>query len=283
MAAMKSPFPGMDPFIEACGLWEDFHSKLIAEIERSLAPRLPAGYSVRTSERSYVVLQTSDESNGFDKGNGTGLSRHGMVPDVVVVKSSRGNGHAGQPQADEASSSVAVAEPSDQSITMRAFVEEEFRETFLEIYQLEPSRRLVTAIEVLSPSNKRPGTPGWNQFVRKRQSLLVSESNYIEIDLLRAGQRMPMNDDWPATPYYLLVSRRLRWGVCRVWPATSLEPLPEIPVPLMGSDPDVPLDLNPLIAAIYERSRYQMDIDYTDHSRGTLTAKEAHYLKAQAT
>ena len=26
---MKSPFPGMDPYIEACGLWGDFHSHLI--------------------------------------------------------------------------------------------------------------------------------------------------------------------------------------------------------------------------------------------------------------
>jgi hypothetical protein len=26
---MKSPFTGMDPFIEACGLWGDFHSHLI--------------------------------------------------------------------------------------------------------------------------------------------------------------------------------------------------------------------------------------------------------------
>ncbi len=38
---MKSPFPGMDPFIEECGLWADFHTKLIGEIERTLAVTLP--------------------------------------------------------------------------------------------------------------------------------------------------------------------------------------------------------------------------------------------------
>jgi hypothetical protein len=26
---MKSPFPGMDPYYEACGLWEGFHNRLI--------------------------------------------------------------------------------------------------------------------------------------------------------------------------------------------------------------------------------------------------------------
>jgi hypothetical protein len=38
---MNSPFPGMDPYIEHCGLWIDFHDDLIAEIKRSLAARLP--------------------------------------------------------------------------------------------------------------------------------------------------------------------------------------------------------------------------------------------------
>lgn len=28
---MKSPFPGMDPYIEACSLWGDFHNRLILQ------------------------------------------------------------------------------------------------------------------------------------------------------------------------------------------------------------------------------------------------------------
>ena len=30
---MRSPFPGMDPYIEACGLWGDFHQDLIGAIK----------------------------------------------------------------------------------------------------------------------------------------------------------------------------------------------------------------------------------------------------------
>ena len=53
---MTSPFPGMDPYIEACGLWGDFHHDLISEIKHALAPAAPERYLVRAGERSYVVL-----------------------------------------------------------------------------------------------------------------------------------------------------------------------------------------------------------------------------------
>jgi cob(I)alamin adenosyltransferase len=48
---MKSPFPGMDPYIEECGLFEDFHDALISEIKHAVADVLPARYVVRTAER----------------------------------------------------------------------------------------------------------------------------------------------------------------------------------------------------------------------------------------
>jgi hypothetical protein len=56
---------------------------------------------------------------------------------------------------------------------MRAFIEQEHREAFVEIYEAVPEQRLVTSIEVLSPSNKCPGTPGHELYLRKRQSLLL--------------------------------------------------------------------------------------------------------------
>jgi hypothetical protein len=44
----------MDPFIEACGLWGDFHDKLIGEIEREVSRQLPSRYVARMGERTYV-------------------------------------------------------------------------------------------------------------------------------------------------------------------------------------------------------------------------------------
>lgn len=228
---MLSPFPGLDPFIEACGLWEDFHTKLIGEIERSLAPLLPERYVVRTGERAYVVL------------------------------------------------SPAVAERPPTPVTMRALVESEFRETFVEIRELNPQHRLVTCIEVLSPSNKRADSPGWVQYLRKRQALLSSYANLIEIDLLRGGRRLPMEDDWPDSPYYLLVARKERAPRCEVWPAHFLHPLPEVPVPLATPDVDVTLSLQPLIDAVYARSRYAADLDYRRTLGPPLSPEEAAGVK----
>jgi Protein of unknown function (DUF4058) len=75
---MKSPFPGMDPFIEDCGLWSDFHTKLIGEIERTLAVTLPERYFIQTGERSYVVLAGTD-----------GKEERPFYPDVGVEVAER--------------------------------------------------------------------------------------------------------------------------------------------------------------------------------------------------
>ena len=51
---MNCPFPGMDPYIERCGLWDDFHPDFIGQLKRSIAPQLPPEYAVRTGERYYI-------------------------------------------------------------------------------------------------------------------------------------------------------------------------------------------------------------------------------------
>jgi hypothetical protein len=139
---------------------------------------------------------------------------------------------------------------------MRAFIAEEFREPCVEVYEADPEPCLVTCIEVLSLANKRRGSEGWNLYHQKRQELLLGAANFIEIDLLRGGERMPMLDPWPNSPYTLLVCRRERAPYCRVWPAHFQRPLPNIPVPLASPEPDVTLNLQSLIEEIYTCSRY---------------------------
>ena len=56
-------------------------------------------------------------------------------------------------------------------------------------------------------SNKRQGSEGWQVYERKRQALLLGKANFIEIDLLRGGHKMPMLTPWPDSPYTLLVCR----------------------------------------------------------------------------
>ena len=164
---------------------------------------------------------------------------------------------------------------------MRAFIEEEHREAFVEIYEAVPEQRLVTSIEVLSPSNKRPGTPGHELYLRKRQSLLLGDANLVEIDLLRGGSRMPMLDRWPDSPYTVLVARARKFDLCRVWPVYFQMRSPSIPIPLLKPDPDLLLDLQPMIDSIYQRSRYERSIDYRRPLAPPLDAAETLWLEKQ--
>jgi hypothetical protein len=262
---LKSPFPGMDPYIEACGLWGDFHHDLISEIKYALAEVAPERYLVRAGERSYVVLVEEE-----------GKTSRPFVPDVSVTternkKRSRKKGGAA------VSEPVLAAEP----VLMRAFIEEEHQEAFVEIYEARPRLRLVTSIEVLSPSNKRPHTPGWDLYLRKRQSLLLGETSLVEIDLLRGGQRMPMLDPWPDSPYTFLVARAKKYDLCQVWPVSFQIPSPSVPIPLAKPDPDILLNLQAMIDSIYQRSRYERSIDYRKPLSPPLLDAETAWLKKQ--
>jgi len=255
----------MDPYIEACGLWGDFHTHLIEKIYERLADAVPDRYLVRTGERSYVVLVESE-----------GKQSYPFLPDVSVTTP------RGQTKSRRKGGSALAELPGEvEPVTMRAFIQDEHREAFVEIYEMSPDQRLVTSIEVLSPSNKRPGTEGWELYRRKRQSVLLGDVNLVEIDLLRSGQRMPMLDRWPDSAYALLVARAKKAQLCRVWPAYFQRPLPRLLVPLAKPDPEVPLDLQPMIDAIYRRSRYERSIDYSKPLTPPLAAAETRWLKQQ--
>jgi hypothetical protein len=262
---MKSPFSGMDPYIEARGYWRDFHNDLIAEIKRSLAGILPAKYRIRTEEREVIELVEPE-----------GKTQAPRYPDVGVLGPGKNPPASGAAQA-------AVAEPATgaEPTPLRAFIAEYFREKFLEILTPEPERRLVTCIEVLSPSNKRLHSTTREQYLRKRQALLLGKANLVEIDLLRGGARMPMLDAWPNSPYTMLVGRWYREGVCDVWQVHYNKPLPALRVPLDRPEPDAELELQPLIEAIYQRNRYGEDIDYTKPLDPPLLPAEATWLYEQ--
>jgi hypothetical protein len=107
---MQSPFPGMDPYIEAFDLWEDFHDDLIAAIKGVILDALPPGYVTRTRKRSYIALVEAQ-----------GKTEHTFVPDVKVTAPTPRKGTS-SPRTDTAP--VATALPGEP-VDLRAFVEEE--------------------------------------------------------------------------------------------------------------------------------------------------------------
>jgi hypothetical protein len=135
----------MDPYIEACGLWGDFHHSLISRIADKLAEAAPERYLVRTEERSYLVLIESE-----------GKVAHPILPDVHVSSSER----AKKPLKKKGAAALLEANPEAEPLVLRAFIEEEHREAFVEIFEATPEQRLVTTVEVLSPKNKRGNSPG---------------------------------------------------------------------------------------------------------------------------
>ena len=261
---MKSPFPGMDPYIEACGLWEDFHFDLIAECKRELARSAPERYLVRAGERSYLIFVEAE-----------GKVTRPFVPDVSVTATERRK----RPPKKRGGTAVAELAVGEEPVVLRAFIEEEHREAFVEIYEATPEQRLVTAVEVLSPANKRANSPGRDLYLRKRQSLMLGGVNLVEIDLLRGGERLPMLDPWPASPYTLMVARAKKPHACLVWQGHFRKPLPAVPVPLAKPDADLSLDLQPLVDAVYERSRYAQSIDYNRPLSPPLAPEEAAWLE----
>ena len=160
---MPSPFPGMDPFLEHPDLWPDVHNALIAAMRDVLAPALRPRYYVAIEERAY--LEDSSE-----------LVLVGR-PDFAVVGA---GGEAG-----------GTTEPVRGARVVEVDLPVAFpvRGTYLEVRGVAGGD-VVTVIEILSPGNKRPGT-GRRLYLDKRATVLATRTSLVEVDMLRAGERMP--------------------------------------------------------------------------------------------
>jgi hypothetical protein len=124
---------------------------------------------------------------------------------------------------------------------------------------------LVTAIEILSPVNKRG--EGLYLYRAKRKILLRTDVHLIELDLLRGGERPGWEVKAPALvcEYMVLVNRAFCGDMRRseIWPVALDAPLPLCPVPLLPPDADAPLALGEVLAQVYQRAAYARRIDYT--------------------
>ena len=243
---MPSPFPGMDPFLEDPAGWPNLHVNLITEIQAVLNRQLRPNYYARAEDRVYI----SDQD---DPG------RRVIAPDVRVLAREEQPPGAWVPLGDTAA--VAVAEP----VELVTLIEEEIRELRVEV--IDASRRqVVTVIEVLSPTNKIPNSRGQESYRRKRAEVLASRSHWVEVDLLRDGERLVAAQSMPFGDYFVHVSRVERRPSGTVWPIRLPQPLPIIPIPLRAPDPDATLDLQQVLTSIYDRSSYDLTIDYGNES-----------------
>lgn len=239
---MKSPFPGMDPYLEQH--WGDVHASCVIYTRDLLQQQLPTDLRARVEERVFVEAS-------YDV-------RRGIIPDVRVeeVKGRRNRGSGG-------GAAVLVGdEPLVLEIT-----DEPATQGHIEIFDVNNRHKVVTTIEFLSLSNKLPG-PGKKLFDRKRDELRAARVSLVEIDLLRSGKRnlsIPKNRIplTHRTTYQICVRRGWEDFKIEVYRAPLQSPLPKIKIPLRQSDADVALDLQSVIDQCYQKGRYD-DIDYTE-------------------
>ncbi len=234
---MKSPFPGMDPFLEQPAYWPDFHSRFINVWCEAIADALPPHYEATIGERDCQVEHDLE-------------MRNFVLPDVVVTHDDR------SPSVPPgASGETATLEP----VTIPLAILEGPRETYIEILY-QPDHSLVATLELLSPANKEQ--PGRTEYLVKRRALLFQQVHLVELDLLLGGRRLPLLEPLPAADYYYLLSRGDRRPDCNVFHWNLDKPLPTLPIALRAPDQDILVDLGAVFATAYERGRFFRRINY---------------------
>lgn len=257
---MKNPFPGMNPYLEA--YWSDVHSKLAAYISDKLNPGLPKDLVARTEvyvglfveeqhEMSFSpdvsLIETNDLDTDHDSGGVATLTRNTTKPRLYRMK----------------------AEPRKQKRVV--------------IREAADDGRLITAIEILSPTNKST-IAEQELYIRKRQEFLQAGVSMVEIDLLRAGTSVlfvPAAERHRRDPadYYVSVVRGWRQSQAEVYPIQLMDRLPTISIPLRKTDADASLDLQELIDMAYLNGAYSRSIRYGTDVVPPLTAEQAAWSK----
>jgi hypothetical protein len=157
-------------------------------------------------------------------------------------------------------------------------VEVQVEEWYLEVRAVKTGR-LVTVIEVLSPTNKAAGD-GRKEYLRKRKRILKTRTSLVEIDLLRGGRPMPVMSGQPVEgAYRILVSRGASRPRAKLYAFGVRQPIPPIPIPLLPKDPEPSLDLNAVLHALYERARFDLRLDYTKPPVPSLGEEDADWAR----
>jgi len=222
----------MNPYLEQAEVWQDFHLEFLPAMRRQLVVQVGPDYIVKLEEHLYIHDLPTE-------------------PRIRIGRSDLSVARPEHEQGERAGISSGVLEAPARVETPEQDVE---RVPFLEIRD-RLGRQLITVVELLSPSNKRPGDDR-EQYLTKRRELLRSRAHLVEIDLLRGGAVMPVKNR-PDCDYSILVSRVQDRPCAEFWPIKLRDRLPLIPIPLRAPDRDVHIDLQELLHRVYESTGYE--------------------------
>jgi Protein of unknown function (DUF4058) len=238
---MRSPFPGMDLYLEYPAFWSSFHTRLMVAIADAIEPQIGSQYYVEVESRTY---QSDDSEDDVLIG----------IPDAIVFAEK-----SAPMSEDRVAESVSVAtllRPEKVSLPMPL----EVKERYLEVREMGTDE-VITVIELLSPANKRNGE-GRSAYEKKRRSILGSSTHLVELDLLRGAKPMPMRGRQSVSDYRIVVSRSPQRPTADLYAATIRDGLPSFPIPLKPTDSEPVVLFQEVFTQVYERARYAHRIDY---------------------
>ena len=242
-----NPFPGMNPYLERPDIWPDFHNRLIAALADELGPQLP--------DRYHIALERRVE---IEEPFGVPSELNLIVPDALVTSEA--------PDVPPASGEAVavVAAPPEEAVAVRVRMPREVGVLWLRV-QTVPEREVVTVVEVLSPTNKRPGE-GRRRYIRKREAIVAGLVNLVEIDLLRGWDPMPLETPPPASDYRILVCRGVESPGAWLYPFMARQRIPKFTLPLLSEDeahaPQV--DLGAIVDRLHHTARYNQETRYDE-------------------
>jgi hypothetical protein len=227
-------FPGMDPYLERSSTWPEFHAGFIGVLMRMLNLQITPRYRAAIEQRVYIDALTVIVSD-------TTVSQSGSIAPTFISPSKIASATVTKPER--------VILPIDEEVTER----------FLEIRD-PVSGRVVTVVELLSPKNKRSGK-GRSLYLEKRRKIIESRSHFVEIDLLRDGDSMPLNGQY-LTDYHVLVSRFDDRPMADRYGFNLRDSMPCFPLPLDEGAAEPMIDLKALVMQTYQEAALELSIDY---------------------
>ena len=240
---MPSPFPGMDTYLESKRFWTGFHHLYIAFIAQIMNPLLPKGLLANPEERVYIEYP------------------HTIGPDVNISRT-----QSYQSTGAKQGPVVLPEQVHVHGVVTR--IPEQHREPFLTIRTKDDFDRVITIIELLSPTNKEPNSTGRREYLEKQRKVLESQTHLLEIDLLRVGSHTvaaPYEDlcDLGSWDYIVSLHRYTQLYDYEFWFNRVMEPLPTVSVPLTEDLPEFQLDLQLVMNRAYDAGPYANGIDYS--------------------
>ena len=271
---MPSPFPGMDPWLESPVVWLDFHNRLANFLSDALNRQLPVQYYAQLEVRTEVTWSEATISQT-------------RLPDVTIERQFEDEVGGGTAMA------VAEAVRTDVSPYLELVITSEPAEVAsVRIKDSKRDHEVVTAIEIVSPANKRPGEDR-DSYLSKRKQIVESDTSLIEIDLLRDGERAWTEREYasqltnldPAPSYLVAVGRswhRRLPARYHVFPVPLRDLLPVIPIPLRESEEELSLDLQHIFRRTYESGPYARGaVDYSKPADPPLSDDDSKWATAR--